>query len=144
MTTYSFLDVNASITGPGGTFSLGNGAGVAEEGITIEREEDKNTLTMGADGSGMNTLHAGNNGTITIRLLKTSPTNGLLSAMYNLQRLSSAAWGNNVLVITNKATGESSACRQVAFKRHTPLTYAKEGNINEWAFTSVDIDSMLA
>jgi hypothetical protein len=89
MASYSFLDVQATITGPGGTFPLGAGAGTAEEGITIEMADDKDTMTMGSDGNGQHNLHAGQSGTITIRLLKTSSTNNKLSVMYNFQTTSS-------------------------------------------------------
>ena len=34
--TYSFLDVKASLVGPGGSISLGSGSGNAEEGISVE------------------------------------------------------------------------------------------------------------
>ena len=39
---------------------------------------------------GMHSLHADKSGTITVNLLKTSPTNAKLSVMYNAQSLSSA------------------------------------------------------
>ena len=44
MSTYSFLDVQATIVGPGGAFSLGSGAGVAEEGISIEPTGEIDTM----------------------------------------------------------------------------------------------------
>lgn len=53
MATYSFQDVAATIVGPGGAFSLGYGEATAEEGITIARAGDKNTMTVGSDGEGM-------------------------------------------------------------------------------------------
>jgi hypothetical protein len=59
MGVYSFLDVSATISGPGGTFSIGSDAGVAEEGITTAYTGEKNTMTIGADGAGMHSLHAG-------------------------------------------------------------------------------------
>ncbi|HHD9887370.1 TPA: phage protein [Yersinia enterocolitica] len=65
MSTYSFMDVTASITGVGGSFDLGYGAAVAEEGITTSMIENKNTMTIGADGEGMHSLHAGKGGTVT-------------------------------------------------------------------------------
>lgn len=143
MVAYSFQDVVATISGPGGVVPLGYGAGTAEEGITIERAEDKDTMTMGADGTAMHTLHSANHGTITVRILKTSPANALLQAMYDFQILSSANWGNNVINITHIASGDSTTGRSVAFRRASPLTYAKEGNINEWSFNVGDISSVL-
>jgi hypothetical protein len=41
--------------------------------------EAKNTMTVGADGEVMHSLHAGKSGTITVTLLKTSPVNKKLS-----------------------------------------------------------------
>lgn len=141
--TYSFLDVVAAITGPGGAFPLGSGSGAAEEGITVEYTEDKNTMTVGADGSVMHGLNAGNSGTITFRYLKTSPVNGLLSAMYAFQRSSSALWGQNVLTIANPQTGDVVTGRQAAFKKNTGLTYAKNAGMNEWAFDVGQLDELL-
>ncbi|MDR1495640.1 MAG: DUF3277 family protein, partial [Clostridiales Family XIII bacterium] len=43
VSVYSFLDIMASISGPGGSFSL-NGEGNAEEGITIARANPKNVM----------------------------------------------------------------------------------------------------
>ncbi|MDE9496171.1 DUF3277 family protein, partial [Xenorhabdus bovienii] len=83
MATYSFIDVSASIVGVGGMVDLGNGAAVSEEGITVAMAEAKNTMTLGADGEVMHSLHAGKAGTITVTLLKTSPANAKLMLMYN-------------------------------------------------------------
>lgn len=143
MPTYSFLDVTASITGPGGAFPLGTGAGTAEEGISIEMAEDKDNMVIGADGQGMHNLHAGQSGTVTVRLLKTSPTNALLSAMYNLQTVSSAVHGQNVIVVSNIATGDTTVCANAAFRRQPNNTYAKDASVMEWAFNVIKIVQQL-
>ncbi len=88
--TYSFIDVSASLTGPTGSIDLGYGSANSEEGITVAMTEAKNTMTVGADGEVMHSLHAGKSGTITVTLLKTSPVNKKLSLMYNAQSQSSA------------------------------------------------------
>jgi hypothetical protein len=64
---------------------LGYGSANAEEGITVTMTEAKNTMTIGADGEVMHSLHAGKSGTITVTLLKTSPVNKKLSLMYNAE-----------------------------------------------------------
>jgi hypothetical protein len=143
MATYSFIDVAASIVGPGGSFSLGYGSGNSEEGISIAMVEDKNTMTIGADGSVMHSLHAGNGGTVTIRFLKTSPTNQQLSVMLDLQRVSSALWGNNTIVISDPARGDQISCRQCAFVRWPNVNYAKDGGTQEWTFHAGTIDGIL-
>ncbi len=75
MATYSFMDVSASLTGPTGKIELGYGSANSEEGITVAMSGPKNTMTIGADGEPMQSLHADKSGTITVNLLKTSPTN---------------------------------------------------------------------
>lgn len=143
MASYSFLDCAASIAGPGGGFQLGNGSGNAEEGITTAMMEDKNTMTIGADGSVMHSLHAGKGGTVTVRLIKTSPVNAQLSEMYNFQAKSSASWGQNTITIRDMARGDTITCQLCAFKKHPDVAYAKDGNIHEWAFDAGVIDHQL-
>lgn len=142
MSSYSFIDVQCAISGPGGSFSLSQG-GFAEEGITVSLNEDKNTMTTGADGSVMHSLHAAKSGTITIRLLKTSPLNHLLSTMYNAQQGSSALWGRNVISVRNPTRGDDASARLCAFKKLPDFANAKDGNVVEWAFDAGQIDEIL-
>src|SRR5260221_2909803 len=140
MPTYSFLDTLAAIAGPGGTFSIGSGSGNSEEGITVEPSEEIDTMTIGADGSVMHSLHADKSGKVTVRLLKTSPVNALLSAMLAFQRVSGANHGNNTITIKNIFTGDTITCQQTAFAKVPTITYAKDGGMNEWNFNAGIID----
>ncbi len=137
MGTYSFQDVNGAITGPGGSINIGAGAGAAEEGILIEPVEDKNIMTIGADGQGMHSLVAGDAATVTVTLLKTSPVNALLMTMYNYQKASSVTWGKNTIVISDLGRGDLENLTQVAFKGKPPNAYAKEGGTNAWVFDAI-------
>ncbi len=141
-TAYSFLEVQAAIAGPGGTFNLGNGSGAAEEGITIEMTAEKDIMTIGADGTSMHSLSADNSGMITVRLLKTSPVNAQLQAMYDAQKLDPSLWAQNVITISNTNSGDSVGCRSVAFKKLPNNVYAKEGGMNEWEFNAGAIDTL--
>lgn len=143
MGVYSFLDVQASITGPGGAFSIGSDAGAAEEGITTAFVGEKNTMTKGAGGEGMHSLHASNAGKVTIRLLKTSPTNAKLSQMYNFQKASSGRWGQNVIMVSNTVRGDVVSARECAFTKHPDLTYATEGGTIEWEFDAIQLDELI-
>lgn len=144
MPTYSFLDTNFSISGPGGVgVNLAAGASAAEEGISIEPVEDKNVMTIGADGRGQHSLVASDAVTVTVRLLKTSPVNGQLMTMYNVQSASSALWGQNVITGTNSASGDYNVAQSVAFKKKPVLTYAKEAGMNEWVFDAIKGNSIL-
>lgn len=134
MGTYSFLSVQATLAGPGGNISLGSGAGAAEEGITVEMLEEKDQMTVGADGSIMHSLRASNAARISVRLLKTSPVNAQLSELYNFQRQSPANWGQNTLVVSDTVRGDLVSGSQIAFARQPQLTYAKDAGMQEWIF----------
>jgi hypothetical protein len=143
MTTYSFLDVAAAITGPGGSINIGNDAGPSEEGITVSMLDNKNTMVIGADGSGMHSLHAGNAGTITVRLLKTSPTNKLLQAMYLFQVTSSANHGQNTITVRDTARGDFVTATGCAFRKMPDNAWAKEGNMLEWSWDCIKVSQKL-
>ncbi|MHB9327425.1 DUF3277 family protein [Phytobacter ursingii] len=143
MSTYSFLDVSATLAGPTGSVDVGYGSANAEEGITVTMTEAKNTMTIGADGEVMHSLHASKSGTITVTLLKTSPVNKKLSLAYNAQSLSSALWGNNVIVIRNRASGDITTARAVAFQKQPDYANPKVGTIVSWVFDCGKIDQSL-
>lgn len=140
---YSFLNVAFTLAGPGGILNLAAGAAAAEEGITIEAAEDKNQMTIGADGKGQHSLIASDAVAVTIRLLKTSPQNAALMAMYDLQSASSALWGQNVGTLSDSGRGDTTVIQAMAFKRRPTLTYAKEGGMMEWQFDGVQANSIL-
>lgn len=143
MASYSFLNCNAAIVGPGGVLNLGSGASAAEEGITVEAAEDKNVMTIGADGRGQHSLIASDAVKVTIRLLKTSPINAGLMAMYNLQSSSSSLWGTNVITINDSGRNDATVVQQAAFNKRPVLTYAKEAGMNEWVFDGIKASSIL-
>ena len=141
--TYSFLDVLATIAGPVASFSLGSGAGVAREGITITFNEDKNMLVTGADGKWMTSLRASRSGSAIVRLLKTSPTNALLNQMFNYETTSSAYSGNDIITITDPVRGDTTTLQGVSFKKAPDVVYSEDGNIMEWSFNAGRIDTVL-
>lgn len=140
---YSFLNVNATIAGPGGVLNLAAGAAAAEEGITIEASEDKNVMTIGADGRGQHSLVASDACVLTIRLLKTSPINAGLMIMYDLQSATSALWGQNVLTIVDSGRNDLTVIQSAAFKKKPTITYAKEGGMMEWTFDGIKASTVL-
>ena len=141
--TYSFQDVTASLIGIGGSIAMGAGAGPTDEGIEIETAAAINTMTIGADGTGQHSLIADKSGKITVRLLKTSPTNAQLMAMVNFQRTSGATHGQNVFTLQDKNRNDIVSCRQVAFAKIPNLSYGKDAQPVEWTFEAVLIDFLL-
>ncbi|MER0200191.1 DUF3277 family protein [Klebsiella quasipneumoniae] len=143
MSAYSFLDISASLAGPTGAIELGAGSANSQEGIVVAMTEAKNTMTIGADGEGMHSLHGGKSGTITVTLLKTSPVNKKLSLMYNAQSQSSSTWGNNVIVVRNKASGDIATARGVAFQKQPDWNNPKVAGTVAWVFDCIKIDELL-
>lgn len=136
MSTYSFLSVQCTLVGPGGSINLGQGSGNAEEGITITAAEEIDGMTIGADGTAMHSLHANRSGEVVVRLLKTSPVNNLLQTLYAYQTSSPQNHGQNTLTLADTNLGDVITCQGVAFKKAVPLTYAKDAGMNEWAFNA--------
>lgn len=143
MAAYSFLNITCQMVGPGIASNLASGASAAEEGITLERTTDKNVMTIGADGKGMHSLVADDSCTLTVRLLKTSPLNAALQIAFDLQSVSSAAWGINTFTLSDSARGDFSVIQQAAFKKGVTITYAKEGGMMEWTFDGIQVNSIL-
>lgn len=142
-TTYSFLDCNAALIGPGGAISLGAGAGAAEEGVTITPTGDIAGMMIGADGSGQHNLYADKSGKITVQLLKTSPTNALLSAMLAFQRASGATFGQNTFALNDSSRGDVVSAQGVAFSKVPDLKWAKDGEPVTWEFNAIRIEITL-
>jgi hypothetical protein len=140
---YSFKNIVAGLVGPTGVINLGNGSGNAEEGITVAPTEDKNTMVVGADGTVQHTLIASSAGVVTLRYLKTSPTNGFLQLMYDAQTQSSALWGQNVITVVDTARLEITTAQACAFKKKPEIVYDKAGPMLEWTFDSGAINSVL-
>lgn len=143
MNTYSFLDIQATLSGPGGVISLGSGAGSAEEGLTVEAIEETDTMMIGAGGEAMHSLHASKAAKVTVRLLKTSPVNAALHLMYNFQRASGRNHGKNTMSIVDTARGDNYTFQDVAFSKLPGNTYGKEGNVIEWEFNAGAVDGVL-
>lgn len=141
--TYSFLEVKAGMVGPGLVVNLGNGAAVAEEGVTIDPTGDKSGMQVGADGEGIHSLYADKSGTILVHLLKNSPTNEILSLAYAFQTASAASHGQNTFTLVDKVRGDTIVATQVGFKKAPPLKYAKDADIITWEFNAIKIERSL-
>lgn len=141
--TYSFQNVKASLAGPAGSITLSDGNGVAEEGITISYADDKATMTIGADGAGMHSLHAGKSGTVTIRLLKTNPMNKKLMDLYNYETSSAANYGQDTISVRDVYRGDGFTAAQCGFKKVPDISYAKDGSSLEWVFNAIRINGVL-
>jgi hypothetical protein len=142
MATYSFADVSATLTGAAGLINLGYGSASAKEGITVTQTQPRNNMTVGADGEVMHSLRCDKSGTVTVRLLYTSPVNAQLQAMFDAQSLSSSLWGANVIAIRNSGNNEIITCRDCAFQGQPERVYNEDGQMLEWVFDCGKIDTV--
>ena len=85
----------------------------------------------------MHNLHPGQTGRITIRLLKTSPSNAALSNLYNFQRASSANWGQNIMRGGDFVRGDTLSGISMAFVKYPDVTWAEDGPMIEWEFRGI-------
>ena len=143
MSAYSFMDTHCVLTSADGVVDVGYGAAVAEEGITVAMGGDKNTMTIGADGKGMHSLHCDNSGQVTLRLLKTSPTNAKLMNVYNSQKSNTKKWGKNTITLNHSGSGDNITASKCAFKKAPDYENAKDGKLVEWIFDSIEIEEIL-
>ena len=132
--TWSYLDLIGSITSPVGSFALTN-AGSSEDGsIKISFVGDKNVMQIGADGFPMHSLQATKGAMISLSYLKTSPINQKLNKLFNLQTVSSALHGQNVITFQNPVSGDAITGTFCAFKKHPDVDYDAKGASLVWAF----------
>lgn len=132
--TYSAADSYFVLNTPFGTVQLCSGAGSSDEGLVIEAVEETDTMTIGADGSAMHSLHATNAVKVTVNLLKTSPANAVLQSLYNSEKASPLTFGQDVIAGGNVVTGDGHTCSGVAFARKPSYRYGKEPGIMAWEF----------
>lgn len=111
------MDTACTLTSDDGVVDIGYGAAIADEGITFAMAGDKNTMTVGADGEGMHSLHCDKSGQVTVRLLKASPTNAKLMNLYNIQQSSTAKWGKNTITMNHSGSGDNYTATKCAFKK---------------------------
>ena len=142
--SYSFLDVQASIYGPGGNVSLaGDEAGVEQGGTPVTPAGERSKMTVGADGSVMHSLLGDKSGTVSVKLLKTSSVNAALQIMYNLQTTTGAQHGMNTIVIRDVARGDVITCQNCAFAKQPAITYGTDAGAVEWTFNAGSISFLL-
>lgn len=133
MASYSFLDVTATITGPGGAFSIKIGA--APEGITWAPSDDMNEMVVGSDGTIQHSLkESGNTGQLTLTLLKVSHVNQQLRALFESQRSTASTWGMNTITWHDRASNEDLEVTEAAFTNVPNFAVAQTGGTVTWTF----------
>ncbi len=108
------------------------------EQILVEANEDAFSLLMGAQGEGARTRSRDRSARVTVRLLQTSITNDVLSAILALDRLA----GEGILTLMVKDnSGRSLHLAESAWVVREPASpFGDEAGAREWIF---ETDHML-
>ena len=142
VTSYSFLDTNFTLTGPGISVNIGGpGSAASEGGITVTPDGTKNVVHKGADGSALHNLIGSRVAKVTVSLLRSSPFNALLQQAFNFQTLSGATHGRMHGSITNWAIGDTHELEGVAFAKSPDDAYKTESSEVVWEF---DVGSVVS
>lgn len=100
--------------------------------IVAERTDDLNMMTPGAQGDTAITMKRNENGTVTITLLQTSPTNAYLSQIANIDRQSGQ--GVVSLAIKDHESGTTAGASTAKLQKHANIEYSNEATTREWVF----------
>lgn len=124
--SYTLAYVNCSYSAYGGAaFDLKKG--LAEDGITINMDEDFGERTMGADGSTLWSEYMTSSGTIDIVVMANSPAYAFFATLQAAQRASGIK-GRDTLSINNPDFNESITASNCAILRISGEKYDKRGN----------------
>lgn len=105
--------------------------------VTIEMNEDAWNLYVGSDGEGARSKSNNRSGTITIRLMQTSSSNEILSALYKSDDVGDAGITN---ILIKDSSGSTLAMAENAWIRKLPaVDFARESGEREWVFESDNI-----
>lgn len=139
VTTYSFQDLNASLSHPSvGQISM-NGEGVGS--ITISRANDVTAHDLSADGSVMVSKIKAKNGTVAISTPQSSPLNAFLSKLYNYCEVApSREWARATIILRHLTLGEGTVCTGVSFQKRADKAYQSQGQQVTWNLMAANID----
>ena len=102
--------------------------------VSVERNEDAFTVTVGADGETARTRNNNRSGTITITLLQTSSSNDMLSSFAQLDEKS--ATGVLPLVVKDLLGNTLCVAPNAWVKKIANAEFGKEHGDREWVLES--------
>ena len=139
--TYSFTDVNATISHPSyGSYSI-QGEGVGE--MTVTKLTDRSVHDVASDGSIMTSKIAGNNGQLIINAQQTSPMHKWLQGMFNyLWQADTGEWAQISCTIEAPKMGKQHYCSGGAFLKEADQPYQAQGQRLAWTLLFADVKNM--
>ena len=134
-TTYSFDDVECTISHPAVGQYVVNGKGIGSINVTPSTE--KTVHDVAADGSIMISKVAGDNAAINIEIQQTSELHKWLTNYYNVILLSPATvWASATIIIRDTVGGSLISAYDVSPQNKAEKPYQSQGQRVTWPFLS--------
>lgn len=139
--TYSFTDVNATISHLSyGSFSI-QGEGVGE--MTVTKINDRSVHDVASDGSIMTSKIAGNNGQLVINAQQTSPIHKWLQGLFNyLWQADTDEWAKISCTIEAPKMGKQHYCSGGSFLKEADQPYQAQGQRLAWTLLFADVKNL--
>lgn len=134
MRNYSFLDTTLLVNGTEIT-----GFDEGDDVITLERLEDSTTHRIGSDGEMTVSLSADRSGTITFRLMSTSESNKLMSALLLAQE-NSGVFAPMIVLFKDTRGLDIGAATKGYIARPATMVRGTSVNAQEWMITVERLD----
>lgn len=138
VSTYSFTDVNATISHPAyGSYSV-QGEGIGD--MTISKTTDRSSHDVAADGAIMISKIAGNNGNVTINAQQTSSLHEFLQGLFNYcWQADTSEWAQISMTIEAPKMGKTYYCTGGAFVKEPDEPFQSQGQRVQWGILFADI-----
>lgn len=140
-TTYSFTDVNATISHPSyGSYDL-QGEGIGD--FSVSKATDRTVHDVAADGHIMVSKIAGNNGTVAINAQQTSNLHNFLQGLFNyVWSADTSQWAQISLTITAPKMQKTIYCTGGAFVKEPDEPFQSQGQRVSWSLLFADIQKL--
>ena len=139
--TYSFTDINATISHPAyGSYDI-QGEGIGD--LSISKVTDRTTHDVAADGNIMVSKIAGNNGNVTINAQQTSTLHNWLQGLFNyLWNADTSQWAQISMTITAPKMSKTYYCTGGAFVKEPDEPFQSQGQRVSWGLLFADVQRL--
>ena len=139
--TYSFTDINATISHPAyGSYDI-QGEGIGD--LSISKVTDRTTHDVAADGNIMVSKVAGNNGNVTINAQQTSTLHNWLQGLFNyLWNADTSQWAQISMTITAPKMSKTYYCTGGAFVKEPDEPFQSQGQRVSWGILFADVQRL--
>lgn len=109
------------------------------EFVTIEFTTDAFTSTVGSDGEVVRNRSNDYRATITVKLLQSSSSNDLLSAIYESDRLARNGAGVGALMIKDNQGRAIYTASEAWIRKHPDISFDREATSREWVIEAAEL-----